>query len=271
MGSRVYECSVEGCDRPKVARELCSTHYARLTRYGDVLRGGSLPPNPYGRCRVPGCEEPADKSRYCPSHRVRAESHGDPLAGRRARGSDPVPCAVARCDKPAVSHGLCDGHRKRQRAHGDPLGGRRSNPRDATPEERFWACVEVRASNECWPWVAALNYKGYGQFGLNRDGKKSVAAHRYSYELAHGPIPSGRQVHHVCENKACQNPSHLTTMEAGEHTLIGNNFSGRNARKTHCKRGHPLTPENSYGYHGRRQCKICAREKAREQHRRKGQ
>lgn len=258
----MYQCSVEGCDRPKVARGLCSTHYARLIRYGDIHRGGALPPNPYGTCNTTPCSEPADKSGYCSSHRWRVEQHGDPEAGRRRRGSPPAFCAVKECNNPAIAHGLCNGHAKRQRQYGDPLKGRRSNPRSATPEERFWAFVDVQSSTECWPWNGGTNRKGYGNFGLNRQGRKSIAAHRYAYELAHGLIPNGKQVHHVCENKACQNPAHLTLLEPGEHSLIGNGFSGRNARKTHCKRGHPLTPENCYDYAGKRECKLCARERA---------
>ena len=32
-----------------------------------------------------------------------------------------------------------------------------------------------------------------------------------------------------------------------------------NQRKTHCKRGHEFTPENTYEYKGNRQCKACMR------------
>jgi len=36
------------------------------------------------------------------------------------------------------------------------------------------------------------------------------------------------------------------------------NYRGHDRIKTHCKRGHPLTPETVYAYNGNRQCKICA-------------
>jgi hypothetical protein len=35
-------------------------------------------------------------------------------------------------------------------------------------------------------------------------------------------------------------------------------YRGRDRIRTHCKRGHPLVPENVYSYSGNRQCKICA-------------
>jgi hypothetical protein len=72
-----------------------------------------------------------------------------------------------------------------------------------TAEERFWAKVEKTSG--CWNWTARKT-KGYGKFWL---GTREVQAHRFSYELANGPIPAGKFIDHRCHNGICVNPKHL--------------------------------------------------------------
>lgn len=82
----------------------------------------------------------------------------------------------------------------------------------ASPEERFWAMVNKSGPvpahapelGPCWVWTGHCNR--YGSFGL---GRKIVRAHRFSWELAHGPIPDGLCVLHKCDNPPCTNPGHL--------------------------------------------------------------
>ena len=71
-------------------------------------------------------------------------------------------------------------------------------------EALFWSKVEKR--DGCWGWKAQKRWDGYGRF---RHVNKAVFAHRYSYELHHGPIPEGMSVMHTCDNPACTNPDHL--------------------------------------------------------------
>src|SRR6266496_5724441 len=51
---------------------------------------------------------------------------------------------------------------------------------------------------------------GYAQIGWYERGKtRMVLAHRAAWVAAHGPIPSGMTVDHVCKNRRCIRIEHL--------------------------------------------------------------
>lgn len=69
-----------------------------------------------------------------------------------------------------------------------------------------------RTESGCMEWIGVTvksngrDSHRYGRF--TRNGQKHLA-HRYAYALAFGPIPSGMQVCHKCDNPLCCNPEHL--------------------------------------------------------------
>lgn len=77
---------------------------------------------------------------------------------------------------------------------------------------RFWSKVDVARprldKDPCWEWREGLDTKGYGQF-TPVSCASPLRAHRVAYELIKGPIPSGMQVLHSCDNTRCCNPNHL--------------------------------------------------------------
>jgi hypothetical protein len=73
------------------------------------------------------------------------------------------------------------------------------------PEVRFWA--KVQKTDTCWIWTAAKEGLGYGSFRV--ESYRKIKAHRYSYELAYGPIPKGLHICHHCDNPPCVRPDHL--------------------------------------------------------------
>lgn len=72
-------------------------------------------------------------------------------------------------------------------------------------ESRFWSKVE--RGDGYWIWTAGKSSHGYGNFWLNG---KTVAAHRFAFERACGPIPEGMELLHSCDRRACVRPDHLS-------------------------------------------------------------
>lgn len=81
----------------------------------------------------------------------------------------------------------------------DPFGG--------TFWARYWAKVDVRGEDECWPWTGATR-GGYGQ--IRPHGNRLAApiqAHRAAVMADGRPLPV--ETRHTCDNPPCQNPRHL--------------------------------------------------------------
>lgn len=119
---------------------------------------------------------------------------------------------------------------------------------------------EVVQSDECWLWTGCKTGAGYGQ--LTHRGQSGLRAHRVTYEALVGPIPAGLVLDHLCRNRACVNPYHLEPVPQRVNVLRGESSAARNARKTHCPRGHEYDNSNTRIYAGRRYCRACAKARA---------
>lgn len=88
--------------------------------------------------------------------------------------------------------------------------------------DSFWNRVDRRAPHECWPWTGYRNQNGYGQISVRVNGKvRVIQAHRVVWEWLIGPIPRGRTIDHLCQNRACVNPSHLNVVSQMENNRRG--------------------------------------------------
>lgn len=58
----------------------------------------------------------------------------------------------------------------------------------------------------CWIWQRAIAANGYGQIRVNG---RVVVAHRYFYETKYGPVPTGKELDHLCRVRCCCCPNHV--------------------------------------------------------------
>lgn len=103
---------------------------------------------------------------------------------------------------------------------------------------KFWARVDVPLGRHwqrrCWKWNGAITTDrpagptggwggGYGCLREPITGRW-IRAHRYIWELLHGPIPDGMLIGHICsrfgskkDNRDCVNPNHLILVNHSEN------------------------------------------------------
>lgn len=132
-------------------------------------------------------------------------------------------------------------------------------------KSRFQYKVYIRG--DCWEWRGSRTQGGYGQFYTD-DSYAPKYAHRYAYEMAHGPIPDGMHVDHLCRHRWCVRPSHLEIVTPHENAL-----RGERATATHCLRGHEYTERDTVvrrnGF--KRECRICINQRHRSRRRENAQ
>jgi hypothetical protein len=73
-------------------------------------------------------------------------------------------------------------------------------------KERFEKYIIPEPNSGCWLWCGSWNEDGYGVIRIKR---RTVRAHRVSWELYKGPVPEDFKALHKCDTPPCVNPQHL--------------------------------------------------------------
>jgi hypothetical protein len=74
---------------------------------------------------------------------------------------------------------------------------------------QFWARIDRRGRDECWPWKNKNGRPHYDYGSMNINGKRRQATH-VVLTLTSRPKPGrGMLALHSCDNPPCCNPAHL--------------------------------------------------------------
>lgn len=96
-------------------------------------------------------------------------------------------------------------------------------------EDRFFSKVNQngpypknRKLGRCWSWTGTVksrvvNHQRYGLMGKGGKHGGSVRAHRVSWTIHFGSIPTGKFILHVCDNSNCVHPNHLFLGTQGDN------------------------------------------------------
>lgn len=128
-----------------------------------------------------------------------------------------------------------------------------------TPEDLRSLMQQVHRQGLCWLWVGPT---ALGQPIFYRRGAHYSAA-RFAYEAVQQPLAVADRLERSCESPLCICPyrGHVSVRRASDaglsHALRVVDPSGRNTGKSHCKRGHAFTPENTGINGGSRYCRMC--------------
>lgn len=96
---------------------------------------------------------------------------------------------------------------------------KRNSPRNVLPNKTAYVwIVETLSStdtDDCMPWPFGKYKNGYGMVAIKQ---VKFYAHRLSYIIVHGSIPTGKRILHSCDNPPCFNPRHLRSGSAKDNT-----------------------------------------------------
>jgi hypothetical protein len=86
---------------------------------------------------------------------------------------------------------------------------------------RVLARSERRGDFGCLVWTGCLDSGGYGQIRVGGRKGRTRRVHQVVYEAAHGPVPPGLELDHLCRRRDCVDLRHLEVVSHAENVRRG--------------------------------------------------
>jgi hypothetical protein len=102
-------------------------------------------------------------------------------------------------------------------------------------QERFNEQWMPEPMSGCWLWLGHPSNSGYGRILVTHRPRKFLQAHRASFLLHHGWLPTG-DIDHACRTPLCVNPDHL---RPAARTQNNANRRGKSGARSCFKGVHP--------------------------------
>lgn len=171
-------CSVDGCNRPRLARGLCTRHYQKWRKYGDPLASA---PKVIRRCEVDGCDEKHFGLGYCGHHYRTWRTYGTPTP--RPKPTPGEQWRLIPGTDGAYSASTLGRIRREKRGHHARVGR---------------------------VLKGYINEDGYVKVRVYpRPDRRVVSAHQLVAETFLGPCPPGHEVNHKNGDKQDNRPENL--------------------------------------------------------------
>jgi hypothetical protein len=170
-------------------------------------------------------------------------------------------CRIKNCERISLHRKLCFTHNQRWKKgepdYDRPIVGK-GGAKKISALDRFEKFVDRTPT--CWGWNGFVDSLGRGHLYIHEMGK--IRAHRASYLLHIGEIPSHLVVCHTCDNPNCVNPDHLWLGTRKDNTQDMMN-KGRcfYQKRTHCSEGHEYPADRPMGAYTER-CKVCKKRRS---------